>query len=175
MVVVPVFFLQPFSREEERRIRTALSTLCTVEKGQDWGNDYIYMGYLWPNDTANHSLEDLRDLFESCEPFSPAYISTKPGPYRLSNYPSNFIAVDERCLDVNEPKVFIASSLDFHGEDTSDDLGWTYGYVDASEAHIDYVGFDIANSGPEEVIEEPKKLWLSDLKEFSANEWNEEW
>ena len=169
-----VFFLQPFSREEERKIRTALSTLHDVEEGQDWGNDYIYMGYCWPNDTAKHSIEDLRDLFESCDPFSLAYNSKRPGPYRLSNYPSNFIAVDERCLDVDGPKVFIASTLDFHGEDTSDDLGWTYGYVDASEAYSDYINFDIANMGPEEVIKEPKKLWLSDLKEYSANEWNEE-
>ena len=116
-------------------------------------------------------MEDVRDLFESCDPFSPSYDSNKPGPYHMVEYPRHFIVADDRCFEP-EPQVIMVSSLDFSPEEGYDQLGWTYGYIDAKTAHIDWVNFDIANIGPEEAIAEPKKLWLSDLKEYAANDWN---
>ena len=168
----PVFFLQPFIPEEERTARTALSGVTDIEDDKD----YAFLGYLWQNDEAKHSLEDLRDLFESCEPFSPAYNAKSPGPYSFVNYPHHFIALDERVLDPENPKVWLVSSLDFHGEDVSDELGWVYGTNDASEAHINWINLDIANVGPEECFDdgETTKLWLSDLKEYAAHDWNSE-
>ncbi|KAK5174215.1 uncharacterized protein LTR77_001295 [Saxophila tyrrhenica] len=173
--VCPVFFLEPFTADQERRVRTSLSTLDHVEQGEDWGNEYCFFGYLWPDDNRKHSLEDLKDLFESCDPFNPAYNANSSGPYLFANYPHHFVAVDSHCLDETNPKVLIASSLDFHGEDVSDDLGWTCGLVPATEAHLDWLNFDIANAGPEEVIEQPENVWLSDLKEYRENDWPEEW
>ena len=47
--------------------------------------------------------------------------------------------------------------------------------MDAKEAYIIYVNFDLANLGPAEAYDngEVTKLWLTDLKEFVENEWDE--
>ena len=86
------------------------------------------------------------------------------------------MAIDEKALDPDEPKVWIASSLDFSGEDTSDELGWTIGRLDAKESSIIFVNLDIANSGPEESFDEDTidKLWLSDLKTYREEDWIED-
>ena len=134
---------------------------------------FALAGYLWPNSTAKHSLEDLRDLFESCDPFSPAFDPKSPGPYLFSNYPDHIIVVDERALEV-EPKVLLVTSMDFHGEEIGDQLGWYYGEIDAKEAHISWVNLDVANMGPHDMIDEPSELWLSDLKEYAEHDFKEE-
>lgn len=46
------------------------------------------------------------------------------------------------------------------------------GLVPAKEAHIAWINLDIANMGPEDFITNPRKLWLSDLKECKR-EWEE--
>ena len=174
---VPVFFLRPFTLAEQRTIRSRLSTLDDVEYGQDWGNDYEYFGYLWNDDgKQERSMSDLRDLFERCDRFSPRFDSTSGSttrPLDLVDYPPNFIAVDSQVLNDDEPLVWIGSTLDFHGADTADDLGWLVGTVAAKEAHITWVNLDIANTGPEENYD-AKKLWLSDLKEYRRIEWPKE-
>ena len=169
----PVFFLQPFTQDEERTIRANLSEKSDIEQEEDWGADWIYFGYPWPNSNEKHSLEDLRDLFESCDPFCPSFNPKSSGPYRFANYPCHFIAVDERALDA-EPKVLLVTSLDFHGEEVGDELGWTYGLNEAKEAHLNWVNLDVANMGPADMFDEETKFWLSDLKEYRKNDWTED-
>ena len=168
----PVIFLKPFSEEEERKIRFNLAELSDIEEDEDWGADWIYVGYPWKDGGKKHTLEELRDLFESCDPMSPSFDSKSPGPYRFKDYPHHFIAVDERALEP-EPKVVLCSSLDFSGEETLDQLGWYYGEMDAKEVHLAWVNLDIANMGPGDFFE-PEKLWLSDLKEYAEHDWDEE-
>jgi hypothetical protein len=165
----PVFYLQQFTLEEERIVRSRLRELNDIEVDEDWGQDWSYFGYIFPDKGQKHSMEDLRDLFESCDHSSPQFDRQKPGPFRLYDYPSHFIAVDEKILE-DDPQVWLASSLDFSLDDVSDDLGWTYGLIPAKEAHLDWVNLDIANMGPDEQIDDPKKLWLTDLKE-AKKEW----
>lgn len=167
-----MFFLHPFSVEEERIVRFNLRELNDIDKDEYWGREWTFYGYLWQDEGKKHTIHDLRDLFESCDPFSPSYDPKQPGPYKITAYPHHFACIDWRIFD-REPKVILASSLDFHGEDVSDELGWTYGLIDAKDFHLNYVNLDIANMGPEEMINEPQKLWLSDLKEYKP-EW-EEW
>ncbi|KAK5116815.1 hypothetical protein LTR85_009075 [Meristemomyces frigidus] len=183
----PVFFLRPFTLQEERQIRANLSKQCDSEEDQDWGNEYFYAGYLWlsntntntntnpnPNtdtNTETRSTEDLRDLFEKCDPKSPLF-NPSYSSLRMPSYPANFIAVDDRALDSAKPRVILASSLDFYHP--TNDLGWIYGLVDAEEAHVNWVNLDIANMGVEEMVEEPQKLWLSDLKASAREDWDEE-
>lgn len=60
----------------------------------------------------------------------------------------------------------MASSLDFDNLfETYDRLGWMYGTVKAEEAHINWVNFEIANTGPDDAFEDCKKFWLGDLSE----------
>ena len=124
----PVFFLQDFDLEQERLIRSALSELANADF-DDLGNEFIHFGYLWEDGSKKRSLDDLRDLFESCDPYSPAFNAKSPGPYKFANYPQHFIAVDERALEPETPKVLMATTTDFHGEDVADDLGWACGTV----------------------------------------------
>jgi len=131
----PVFFLRPFTPSEERTIRGALSDIGSIDEGENWGHDFYYFGDIF-RDGKRHSLEDLRDLFESCDPMSPSYNPKKPGPITLASYPSDIVAVDEACLRADDPKVWMMTSLDFHGEDVSDQLGWMYGTVEPKEAAI---------------------------------------
>lgn len=161
----PVFYLKPFTFEEERVVRSRLRELDFIQQDEDWGQDWVYFGYIWRDTGQQHSMHDLRDLFESCDHYSSTFNSERPGPYRLYDYPSHFIAVDDHIFE-SEPQVWLASSLDFHlGDCFGDQLGWTYGLVPASTAHLSWVNLDIANMGPSEQIDEPKKLWLSDLRE----------
>ena len=159
----PVFFLTRFSLEEQRRIRNALrDSTNSVE-----GSSFCYFGYLWPeNDTTTHSVQDLRDLFESCDPLSPAFHPRSPGPYHLDDYPSLFIAVDERCLDPENRKVLMFHT--FRSEDSNDKLGWEYGLVPAGDALINFVCLEIGKLSPDEVFMDMKLLWMSDLREHAA-------
>lgn len=166
----PVFYLHPFTLEQERIIRSRLRELNDIEQDEDWGRDWSYFGYIW-SDGQKHSMEDLRDLFESCDHFSPSFDKNNPGPYRLYEYPRHFIAVDDKIFE-EDPQVWLASSLDFHLDDASDMLGWTYGLDFTKDVHLNWVNLDIANMGPDEMINEPKKLWLTDLKE-AKKEWEE--
>lgn len=168
-----VFFLQRFDAKQQRHIRAAMSALDDVEDGEDWGNDYIWLGYLWPEGSDKRTIQDLRDLFEKCDPYSSSYDPKKTPPYPRFKYPNHFMAVDDRVFE-DEPQVLLASSLDFHSEETFERLGWTYGYVPARTAHINWVNYDVVNAGPEESIDDYKRLWLSDVKEYSANEWARE-
>jgi hypothetical protein len=172
MVGAPVFYLQPFTREQERTVRSKLRELSDAEEGEYWGADWIYFGYIWSDQGRPHSIKDLRDFFERCDPFSPSFDSNYPGHHQIDNYPRNFIAVDEKIFEP-EPQVWLASSLDFYLDGVSDQLGWIYGLIPAKEAHIAWVNLDIANMGPEEHIDDPMKLWLSDLKECQR-EWEEQ-
>lgn len=173
MTACPVFFQQPFSQKQERRIRAAVCALGDVEDGQDWGHLFIWHGYIFKDEGKDHTLEDLRDLFESCDPMSPFFNKEKAGFYRLHSYPYNFVALDDKVLDPEVPKVWMASSLDFHGEDVDDDLGWTIGRLDAKETSIIFVNFNVANSGPDECLDEGTidQLWLSDLKAYREEDW----
>lgn len=130
-----------------------------------------FSGYIFSDEGQKHSLEDFRDLLESCDRFSPSYDRKRPGPYRFYDYPSHFVAVDDKIFE-EQPQVWLVSSLDFSLDDVSDELGWIYGLVDAKEVHVDWVNLDIGNMGPEEFIDEPERLWLSDLKE-TKKEWQE--
>ena len=175
MDACPIFFLQPFTQEEERQLRTSVCALGDVESGEDWGHDFIWHGYLF-DDGQKHTMQDLRDFFESCDPFSPSFDKKKAGPHRLASYPHNFAALDDKVLDTKEPKVWMASTLDLSGEDTSESLGWTIGRLDAAQTHIVYVNLDIANMGPEECFDEDTvdQLWLSDLKAYREEDWARE-
>lgn len=164
----PIFYLQPFSLEQERLVRTKLRELNDIEQNQDWGKDWIYFGFIW-SDGQKHSVEDLRDLFESCDPFSPTFDAKRPGQYRFHNYPHHFIAVDDRIFEP-EPQVWLASSMGLYLDDVDDQLGWYYGLVKAKDAHLAWVNLDIANLGPDELIDDPLQLWLSDMKE-AKREW----
>lgn len=169
--VAPVIFLQPFTPDDERTIRFNLSEKSDIEKDEVWGSDWTYLGYLWSKGHEKRTLEDLRNLFESCDPFSPSFDPQSPEPFRMRNYPPHFIAVDDRALDA-EPKVILASSLDFHGDiDASDELGWHYGVMEAKEAYLAWVNLDVANMGPADFFE-PEKLWLSDLKEYAEHDYD---
>lgn len=171
----PVFFLRPFTPDEERKIRAAICELGRVEDGVGWGHDYMCRGYIFP-DGKSHTIEDLRDLFERCDPFSPFYDPANPGPHDLRSYPHHFVAVDDKIFDAEGPKVWLASTLDFHGEDVSDSLGWIYGRIDPQEVNITYVNLDIANMGPEELLDEGTvdHLWLSDLTAYREEDWRPE-
>lgn len=151
-----------------------MEALGSVEEGEDWGPLFIWHGYLF-QDGEMHTLEDLRDLFESSDPLSPFFDPAKVGPYRSTHYPHNFVAVDGKIFD-SEPKLWMASTLDFHGADVGDQLGWITGRVDAAESSIIFVNLDIANAGPEENFDEDSlgKLWLSDLTEYRAEDWDDE-
>ncbi|KPI43235.1 uncharacterized protein AB675_7001 [Cyphellophora attinorum] len=177
----PVFFLQPFTADQEREIRKLVCGIGQYEEGEDWGHTFTWFGYIFPPSTLSsdseaatiHTLEDLRDQWEASDPFSPFFDAVKAGPIRMHRYPSNFIAVDEKIFDKEEPKVWLASSLDFHGEDTSDSLGWIYGRVAPRESYNCWCNLDIANIGPEELVDAPaKKLWLSDLKAYREEDWD---
>jgi hypothetical protein len=165
----PVFYLQPFSLEEERNVRTKLRELNDIEQDEDWGKDWIYFGYIWADGGQKHSIEELRDLFESCDHFSPSFDSKMPGPYRLFDYPYNFIAVDNQIFKP-EPKVWLASAFGFNLDGVSDQLGWSFGTIDAKEAHLAWVNLDVGNMWPDEFLDEPHQLWLSDMKE-AKREW----
>ena len=168
-----MFFLKPFTPEEERRVRTSVCALGDVEDDcEDWGHLFIWHGYIF-QDGKEHFIEDLRDLFERCDPFSPFYDEQAAGAYRLGSYPHNFVAADDKVLDPEQPKVWLASTLDFSGEDTADQLGWTYGRLDAKESSIIFVNLDIANMGPEECLDEGTvdQLWLSDLTAYREEDW----
>ena len=167
-----MFYLQPFTPEQERIVRSKLRELSDTEEGETWGADWVYLGYIWSDQERTHSIEDLRDFLEKCDPFSPLFDSSYPGHCQVDNYPRNFIAVDEKIFEP-EPQVWLASSLDFHLDEVYDQLGWIYGLIPAKEAHIAWVNLDIANMGPEEFIDDPMKLWLSDLKECQR-EWEEQ-
>ncbi|KAK5130018.1 hypothetical protein LTR08_002534 [Meristemomyces frigidus] len=169
----PVFFLRRFTLDEERRIRTALSRYEDWEANDAGGKEFFYAGYLWPaTDSATHTLEELRDLFERSDPnspfFSPSHSSS--GELRLTNYPSDFIALDDRALDAEGPRVIVASCLDFGYE-----LGWEYGVTSAVEAYVAWVNLDVANMGLQELVEadEVGRLWLSDVKAYAAEDWVE--
>lgn len=86
------------------------------------------------------------------------------------------MAVDEKALDEKKPKIWMASTLDFHGEEVSDDLGWTIGRLDAKETWTIYVNLDIAKMGPEECLDEGSvdTLWLSDLKAYREEDWEQQ-
>ena len=146
-----------------------------VDQGADWGHLFTWHGYLF-KDNEKHTLEDLRDLFESSDPHSPSFSTQKPSPYRLASYPRHFVALDEKVLSTEKPKVWMASTLDFHGASVRDDLGWIIGRIDAAEASITFVNWDVANMGPEECLDEETldKLWLSDLKSYRGEEWERE-
>ena len=171
MVGAPVFYLQEFSLQQERIVRSKLRELSDIEKGTDFGKDFIYFGNIFADKERKHTMQDLQDLFESCDPYSPSFDSNNPGPYRLQNYPRHFIAVDDKIFQPG-PKVWMASSLDFHLEDADDQLGWTIGEMDAKDAHLAWVNLDIANMGLCEQVEESQKLWLSDLKQ-AQRKWEE--
>lgn len=164
----PVFYLMPFSLDQERIVRSRLRDLNDIEEDEDWGKDFTYFGYLWPDGGQKHTLEDLRDLFESCDRYSPSFDSSNPGPYRLLDYPHHFIAVDDKILEP-DAEVWLVSSLDFNLDDVSDDLGWIYGLNRAKDVHLNWINLDIANMGPEDMVDNPQKLWLSDLKEEKAD------
>ena len=165
----PVFYLQPFTVEQERIVRARLREQNDIEVDEDWGKDWAYFGYIFPDKGQKHSIEDLRDLFESCDHFSPQFDSKNPGPVRLYDYPHHFIAVDDNILE-DEPQVWLASSLDMHfHDDGHDELGWTHGLVCANDAHLNWVNLAIANMGPEEQIDDPNQLWLTDLKEAKVD------
>lgn len=170
----PVFYLQPFTPQQERILRSKLRELSNTEEGENWGADWIYFGYIWSDQGEKHSLEDLREFFEKCDPYSPSFDSSYPGHYQVDNYPRNFIAIDEKIFEP-EPQVWLVSHLDFFLDDdsVSDQLGWIYGLIPAKEAHIAYVNLDIANMGPEDFINDPRKLWLGDLKECKR-QWDEQ-
>lgn len=143
----PIFYLHRFTLEEERIVRDALSELNDYED-EDFGGNWIFFGYIFPSNSSRstsdkHTITDLRDLFEGCHRFSPTF--DPKSPYRFANYPRNFIVVDEKCLDEDHPKVLLASSLDFHDPNLDDKLGWYYGYVEAKDAHLNWVNLDIAN------------------------------
>lgn len=106
---------------------------------------------------------------------SPMYDPANSGPYTLRTYPSDFVAIDDAILDTEQPKLWLLSSMDFHGEDTTDQLGWEYGTVDPQDASNDWINLNIANMGHEELIDGPsKQLWLSDLKAYQAEDWPNE-
>ena len=148
-----------------------MCALGEVDDGADWGHHFIWHGYLF-KDGKSHTLDDLRELFEASDPFSPSFDPVKAGPYRCTSYPNNFAAIDDQIFEP-QPKVWMASSLDFSGEDTADDLGWITGRVSAAETSIAFLNLDIANIGPEEIFDEETtgKLWLSDLKAYRKEDW----
>ena len=147
-----MFFLRPFTIERQRRIRIELSKLSDMEEGMDWGKDFLYLGYPW-SDSSTKTPEDLRNLFETCDPFSASYDPHSPDPFRFTSYPHHFIAIDDAILD-ERPKVWLCSSLDFHGADVNDQLGWSYGGTAGSGAYLAYSNLSIANMGPRGLIED---------------------
>lgn len=169
-----VFFLQRFTPDEERQVRSALRQLDDAEEGEDWGKEFNYFGYVWPDSNSKHTMQDLRDLFQECDWWSPTYKPEAPGPYSFASYPREFVAIDERCLDPDEPMVILATSMDFSSEMLDDALGWIYGYAPAKSAYMGYTNFWLGNMGPDAFIEEMNYLWLTDLKEYEVNEWAEE-
>ena len=175
-----VFFLSPFTLDEQRSIRTALSGLSDIEVDTDFANEYTYHGYLWPTDSApnsnaehgHHTVQDLLDLFQISHPSSPFFDAKSH--LRLTSYPGHCIVVDNRCLDEEDPKVLLVSDRDFthfhSGMNASDEQGWLCGAVEPSEAHINWVNLDIANMAVEECAEEVEKLYMNDLKQWAAEE-----
>lgn len=149
-----------------------MCALGDAEDGEYWGHPFTWHGYIF-QDGKPHTLEDLRNLFENSDSYSPFFNKGKAGPYRLDAYPSNFVALDEKVLDPDSPKVWMASSVDF-GID--DQLGWITGRVDASETNVAFMNLDIANAGPVECfdVDTIDKLWLSDLSAYREEEWGDE-
>lgn len=121
----PVFYLQPFTSAQERTLRSNLQELSSTEEGENWGADWIFFDYVWSDQGQVHSVEDLRDFFERCDPFSPLFDSKYPGHHWIDDYPHNFIAVDEKVLEP-EPQVWLASSVDFSLDEVHDQLGWIW-------------------------------------------------
>lgn len=172
MSACPVFFLHPFTPDQERQARAAVCALGDVDHGEDWGHLFIWHGYPF-FDREHHTLKGLRDFFQRCDPHSPFFDEEKAGQYRLSGYPHHFVALDDKVLEPENPQVWMASTLDFHGEDVSDQLGWKIGRLDAAQSSITFVNLDIDNMGPEECFEPDtiERLWLSDLKAYREEEW----
>lgn len=171
----PVFFLRNYTLDEERQIREALSELNDIEVENDFGQEYYYPGHIWPDGDSKRirSLEDLRDLFEKCDPQSPFFDPSYSG-LRIMSYPGNFVVVDDRALDKEKPQVILASSLDFYHP--SNKLGWAYGMVAAKDAHLNWLNVDGANMGLSEMTEggQTEKLWLSDLSVYATEDWKED-
>jgi len=113
-------------------------------------------------------MENLRNLFEKCDPQSP-FFDPSYSKLRLMGYPYHFLAVDERALDECDPRVIVASDVDFYHP--TGDLGWQYGLTAANEAYSAFINVEIANMGLIEVIDnDARRLWLSDLSAFAVED-----
>ncbi|KAK4545994.1 hypothetical protein LTR36_002558 [Oleoguttula mirabilis] len=166
----PVFFLRPFAPQEELQIRANLSKKSAAEEGEDWGKEYLYAGYPWPDGTGQRAIQDLRDLFEKCDPRSPAFDDSY-STLRMTSYPRNFLAVDDRALVADEPRVIVASNLGFHHP--TNKLGWEYGLANAENAYLNWVNLDVGNMNLDEMMNDTQRLWLSDLTAFAKEDWVE--
>ncbi|KAH9812972.1 hypothetical protein Tdes44962_MAKER05739 [Teratosphaeria destructans] len=169
-----VWLLRPFSLDEERWIRRAFTALYSIEEGEDYGKEFAYIQYPWPSPpeapTRCRSLQDLRDLFQKSDPMSPFY-DPENTAFRMDSYPHHFFAVDDTIVDAKNPRVWLASSLDFYHE--SNEMGWYTGLIPPEEAGNAFCNLEIANLGPGELIEgsggEVNKLWLGDLTPGEAD------
>nr|POE47284.1 hypothetical protein CFP56_00616 [Quercus suber] len=167
--VLPYF--EKNENEEENGMIWQQETLRPAEKRatfpdrEDWGSEFTYHGYIFPSTSDKiHTLQDLADLFQKCDPASPLF-EPNFSDVRFDGYPHHFVALDERVLDADNPTVIMASSLDFSNIPFSNDsLGWLHGTVEADHAHINFVNLDIANVGPDECFDDCKSLWMNDLK-----------
>lgn len=172
----PVFYLCPFNVYQERAIRAALNNE-DERFAQHLPKDFAYHGYLFPPGSGNHTIEDLFDMFQKCDPCSPIF-DPSYSSLRFSNYPGNFVAVDSGCLNAEDPRVGMAH-VEFSWFPAPEDgaihhIGWKYGTSRAGMAWTSFQNLWIANMGPEELFDDCKTMYLHDLKEHERDMGDEE-
>jgi len=94
-----VFYLEPLTIEQERAVRRAVQ--ADIGDFPDVGCEYCFFGYLWPSGSEKHTVQDMRDLFEKCDPrslsFDPSYSNV-----RMLTYPNEWVAVDARVSTMHD-------------------------------------------------------------------------